>query len=224
MKHRAFLAIGSIFIALLVLAACTSNAAPSATPVAAATTPDPAAYMAKVTAAQNAYANNQFDEAITLAREAASLNPENNAAWNLLEEAVVAAAGSEYLKNLPDHRYRIKPLNFVANQVNGTQYFILDVREPDEFEAGHIEGAINIPLRQLGDNISKLPESKTAPIVVYCHTQKRATHALVVLREMGYSNVFNLAGGIVGYREWMENNPLPTPGPTATPEPEGPSC
>ncbi len=223
MKHKQLFATLAIVITLVTLAACgTTNAAPA--PQAVTATPDAAAYMSKVEAAQKAYADNQFDEAITLAREAASLNPENNAAWNLLEEAVIAAAGRDYLKNLPDRRYRIDPLNFVANQVNGTHYFIVDVREPDEFAAGHIEGAINIPLRQLGDNISKLPESKTAPIVIYCHTQKRATHALVVLREMGYSNVFNLEGGIKGYREWMENNPLPTPGPTPTNEPEGPSC
>lgn len=223
MKLKPIFTTLAIVIILLILAACgTTNAAPAPQTVTA--TPDAAAYMAKVDAAQNAYANNQFDEAITLAREAISINPGNNAAWNLLEDAIIAAAGSDYLKNLPSRRYRIDPLNFVANQVNGTHYFILDVREPDEFEAGHIEGAINIPLRQLGDNISKLPESKTAPIVIYCHTQKRATHALVVLREMGYSNVFNLEGGIVGYQEWMENNPLPTPGPTPTYEPEGPSC
>ncbi len=214
---------GSLFIVLTALVACAqTNAATPPLPMTA--TSDAAAYWGKVAAAKQAYTAGRFDEAASLAREAAGLNPADNAAWNLLEEAAVASAGDDYLKNLPAGRYRIKPLNFVANQVNGTKYFILDVREPDEFAAGHIEGAINIPLRQLGDNISRLPENKSAPMVVYCHTQKRATHVLVVLREMGYTNIYNLEGGIVGYQDWIDNNPLPTPGPTPTFEPEGPSC
>jgi len=216
--------ISGLFIVLTALAACAQTGAPPPAPLPMTATPDTAAYRNKLEAAKKAYAENNFDEAASLAREAAGINPADNTAWNLLAEAVIAAAGSEYLKNLPDRRYRIDPLNFVANQVNGTNYFILDVREPDEFAAGHIEGAINIPLRQLGDNLSKLPENKTAPMVVYCHTQKRATHVLVILRELGYTNVYNLEGGIVGYQDWVDNNPMPTPGPTPTFEPEGPSC
>ncbi|RMF40219.1 MAG: hypothetical protein D6755_13645 [Anaerolineae bacterium] len=69
-----------------------------------------------------------------------------------------------------------------------------------------------------------MPESKTTPILLYCHTQKRATHALVVLRELGYTNVWNLEGGWAAYQEWTQNNPMPTPGPTATPTEEPPSC
>lgn len=158
------------------------------------------------------------------AQEAAALIPEKPSAWNLLEEIAVAQAGDDYLNKLPQDRYRLNPLNFLANQVNGASYFIVDVREPDEYAAAHIDGAINIPLHEVIDQLAQLPESKTTPILLYCHTQKRATHALVVLRELGYTNVFNLEGGWEAYEEWTNNNPMPTPGPTPIPTEEPPSC
>ena len=190
----------------------------------ATATPDTAVYQEKLDAAEAAYQSGQYEDALSLAQEAARLNPGSNTAWNLYRQASVAAAGDAYLRNLPDHRYRKDTLHFLADQANGMNYFIIDVREPDEYAADHIENAVNIPLRSLLQDPSLLPESKTTPILLYCHTQKRATHALVVLRELGYSNVWNLEGGWAAYQEWTANNPMPTPGPTATPEPEPPSC
>jgi rhodanese-related sulfurtransferase len=188
-------------------------------------TPNSAAYWDQVRAAEVAYDRGDFATALDLARQAAILNPEPSAAWEVYRQASVAAAADDYLSHLPPSRYRIDTQHFIENQVNGMDYFIIDVREPDEFAAGHIDGAVNIPLRELGHSLDRLPEGKTMPVLVYCHTQKRATHALVVLRELGYSNVSNLIGGWAAYQEWKAANPvLPTPGPTSTPEPEPPSC
>ncbi|HHJ06992.1 MAG TPA: rhodanese-like domain-containing protein [Anaerolineae bacterium] len=228
MQKRISFLLVFIFISLMSLAACSQTAAtaPSgeAGVVAASATPDIAAYQAKMDAAQAAFSAADFEQAMALAKEAAALNPNINTPWELYREASVAAAADDYLRTLPDRRYRIDPEHFLANLANGEQYFIIDVREPDEYAQGHIENAVNIPLSDLIHNLDKLPDSKSAPILLYCHTQKRATHALVTLRELGYSNVYNLEGGIVGYNEWTADNPLPTPGPTATFEPEGPSC
>lgn len=182
------------------------------------------AYFDLLDAAESAYNNGDFAGALDLAKQAAAIDPGRPSAWNLIEQAAVAQAGETYLNNLPASRYRIDPLHFLANQVNGTRYFIIDVREPDEFAAGHIDGAVNMPLRELLAHMSELPESKTTPILVYCHTQKRATHALVILREMGYTNVWNLEGGWAAFEEWIQHNPMPTPGPTPTPTEEPPSC
>lgn len=187
-------------------------------------TPDMPTYWDTVHAAEAAYEASQFDQAIDLAQEAAAISPADSAAWDVFQEAVVAQAGDTYLRNLPDHRYRKDTLHFLADQANGMQYFIIDVREPDEYAADHIENAVNMPLRDLVQQLDQLPESKSWPILVYCHTQKRATHALVVLRELGYTNVWNLEGGWAEYEAWTAVNPMPTPGPTATPELEPPSC
>lgn len=194
------------------------------TAIATTATPDTETYLELIDSAQAAYEKSDFEEAMKLTQQAAVLIPDRPTAWNLLEEVSIARAGDTYLNKLPPDRYRIDPLHFLANQVNGTRYIIIDVREPDEYAAGHIDSAINIPLHELLDNMAELPESKTMPILLYCHTQKRATHALVVLRELGYTNVFNLEGGWEAYEEWVKNNPMPTPGPTPTPADEPPSC
>jgi len=181
-------------------------------------------YFDLVDAAEPAYADGDFAEALDMAQQAASVDPDRPSAWNLIAQAAVARAGKSYLSDLPASRYRVDPLHFLANQVNGTDYFIIDVREPDEFAAGHIEGAVNMPLHELLSHMNEFPESKTAPILIYCHTQKRATHALVILREIGYTNVWNLEGGWAAYEEWIQHNPMPTPGPTPIPTEEPPSC
>ncbi len=194
------------------------------TAVFASPTPDMPAYWDTVHAAETAYQASEFEQAMTLAQAAAAISPADSAAGDIFQAAAVAQAGDTYLRNLPDRRYRKNTEEFLADVANGTQYFVIDVREPDEFAADHIENAVNIPLRDLVQQLDQLPDSKSQPILVYCHTQKRATHALVVLRELGYTNVFNLEGGWAEFAAWTAVNPMPTPGPTVTPEPEPPSC
>jgi rhodanese-related sulfurtransferase len=80
--------------------------------------------------------------------------------------------------------------------------FILDVRELSEVEEnGHIEGAVNIPLREVADNIQYLPSFDT-PIVSYCGSGWRCTIALVALEAMGWEDVKGLKGGSFG--GWVE--------------------
>lgn len=229
MQQRAYLLGTLLLLTIISLIGCnqmdTATVAPAAeSQRVTVSTPDTAAYRAKLDEARQALENGDFEIAKNLAQAAARLNPADNTAWSVFEEAALKQTADTYLRTLPDDRYRLNAEHFLADQANGKQFFILDVREPDEFEAGHIDNAVNIPLREITQNLDQLPDGKSYPILVYCHTQKRATHALVVLRELGYTNVFNLEGGIEAYNDWTTNNPLPTPGPTATPEPEGPSC
>ncbi len=225
MMKKSWLILGVVLLASILVAGCGNAAQPQpAMAVATAASDNASDYLALLDSAQEAFSNGNFDEASNFAQQAAALSPDKPSAWKLLDEIAVARAGDKYLNELPPSRYRIDPLHFLANRVNGTTYFIIDVREPEEFAAGHIDGAVNIPLHELLDNPARLPESKTMPILLYCHTQKRATHALVVLRELGYTNVYNLEGGWAAYKDWIDNNPMPTPGPTATPTEEPPSC
>ena len=76
--------------------------------------------------------------------------------------------------------------------------FILDVREPVELEEnGHIPGAVNIPLREVADNLQYLPSFDT-PIVSYCGSGWRCTIALTMLEALGWENVKGLTGGSFG--------------------------
>ena len=70
---------------------------------------------------------------------------------------------------------------------------ILDVRSKGEFESGHIKGAINIPVDQLGNNLNKLKNHKT-PIITCCASGMRSASARSILISKGYSEVYNGGG------------------------------
>ncbi|ACO80798.1 Rhodanese-domain protein [Azotobacter vinelandii CA] len=74
---------------------------------------------------------------------------------------------------------------------------LLDVREADEFQAGHIPGALNIPRGILEFKIDNAPElsARDLGIVLYCKTSGRAALAAATLQDMGYRKVRSIAGG-----------------------------
>lgn len=73
-------------------------------------------------------------------------------------------------------------------------YQLLDVRQPKEYEAGHIAGAILVPLRELPERLSELDHAK--PLIVYCASGGRSKAAAQLLAGKDFSSVYNLAGGI----------------------------
>jgi len=77
---------------------------------------------------------------------------------------------------------------------------ILDVREPEEFTGplGHIRGAVLIPLGELAERAGQLARDR--PIVTVCRAGSRSAQATVILREAGFSDVANLAGGMLRWR------------------------
>lgn len=74
---------------------------------------------------------------------------------------------------------------------------LLDVREADEFHAGHIPGAVNIPRGLLEFKLSSTPElsARDLKIVLYCKTSGRAALAACALHDMGYLQVQSIEGG-----------------------------
>jgi rhodanese-related sulfurtransferase len=77
------------------------------------------------------------------------------------------------------------------------QTLILDVREGEEFDAGHIPSAVHAPWHDIEDRVSGI--KKTREIVVYCHSGPRAVKAAHTLEGLGYTNVKVLRGG---YADW----------------------
>jgi len=78
--------------------------------------------------------------------------------------------------------------------------FLVDVREPAEVAEGYIEGAVNIPVRDLFENLDKLP-GLDEPIVIYCGSGHRGAMALAALQALGYTDVKNLAGGTGAWKK-----------------------
>lgn len=78
---------------------------------------------------------------------------------------------------------------------DGTDHVLLDVREPAEYEEGHLKGAINIPRGVLEFKISEQVSDKNMPIIICCKTGGRAALSGEALEEMGYEKVYYLEGG-----------------------------
>lgn len=88
----------------------------------------------------------------------------------------------------------VSAVELKARLDKGDKLVLLDVREPWEFRIAKIEGAILIPLREVGNRVNELdPETET---VVLCHHGIRSKMALDYLREKGFQNLKNLAGGM----------------------------
>jgi sulfur-carrier protein adenylyltransferase/sulfurtransferase len=81
-------------------------------------------------------------------------------------------------------------------------HLFVDVREPDEWEEGHIPGAIYTGRGRLEQRIEGLVPDKDRPLVVYCSGGSRSAFAAKALSELGYENVVNLAGG---FTDWKRN-------------------
>jgi NADPH-dependent 2,4-dienoyl-CoA reductase/sulfur reductase-like enzyme/rhodanese-related sulfurtransferase len=81
---------------------------------------------------------------------------------------------------------------------NRTSFKVLDVRSSKDFEKGHIEGAINIPLGDLRERATEL--SKDEPIVVHCNKGVTGNAAQNLLINLGFTNVYNLSGGYKEYK------------------------
>ena len=77
--------------------------------------------------------------------------------------------------------------------------FLLDVREPWEYLAGHVPGARLIPLGELGERITEVPRDQ--PILAICHTGQRSLAAASYLLQLGYGDVSNVEGGTAA---WIE--------------------
>jgi molybdopterin/thiamine biosynthesis adenylyltransferase/rhodanese-related sulfurtransferase len=79
---------------------------------------------------------------------------------------------------------------------------VIDVREPDEWQDGHIPGAVHVPRAYLESRIETAATDHAQPVVVYCAGGSRSAFAAKTLEELGYENVVSLAGG---YTDWKRN-------------------
>jgi rhodanese-related sulfurtransferase len=114
-----------------------------------------------------------------------------NASLALAQDMTVADFKAEAFKNIT----QISADNAKALLDKGGVVFV-DVREPDEFKAGHILGAKNIPRGTIEWMVpKKISDDKNASIVVYCEHGSRGALATYTLVRMGYKNVKNLEGG-----------------------------
>ena len=70
----------------------------------------------------------------------------------------------------------------------------IDVRSANEFAAGHVEGAINIPHTEIGERIAEVTDNRDATLYLYCRSGRRSGIATDVLRKAGFTGAVNIGG------------------------------
>jgi adenylyltransferase/sulfurtransferase len=96
----------------------------------------------------------------------------------------------------------ITPEELKEKLENGEDIILIDVREPVEYEINRIEGSKLIPLSKLPEKVNELDQ--TREIVLYCKMGGRSARAVQLLRELGFTRVKNLAGGIDAWIEKID--------------------
>lgn len=104
----------------------------------------------------------------------------------------------------PNNTYeKITMSEGLARMEPDENYILLDVRRADEFEAGHIPGAVNLPNEEIGtEEIPSLPD-KAQTIYIYCRSGNRSKQAADKLLALGYTNLIEF-GGIIDYTGELE--------------------
>ncbi len=97
--------------------------------------------------------------------------------------------------NLLNEEYKQVNVDKVRNLVLNNA-FIVDVREKNEYNNGHIKNSINIPLSEIRGRLDEIPKDK--PVYLHCRTGQRSYNATLILQNLGYKNVINITGSFLG--------------------------
>jgi rhodanese-related sulfurtransferase len=89
-------------------------------------------------------------------------------------------------------------------QDSGERFVLIDVREPDEFAKASIEGSLQIPMRTIPSRLADLEPHRGDRIVVHCHHGGRSARVTAWLREQGFEQAQNMAGGIDAWSQQID--------------------
>jgi len=91
-------------------------------------------------------------------------------------------------------------VTMIDKNKNNPNFIILDVRTPKEYDQEHISGAMNLDFytHSFRTNLNQLDKGKT--YLVYCRSGRRSSLSLDMMRELGFSNVYNVSGGTLSWK------------------------
>lgn len=114
-------------------------------------------------------------------------------------EKIIKAAAVTFFKTIPDSYNMVSAKDvkekYVDNKDPNT--VIIDIRAAKDYAIGHVDGAINIPFKELGDKIDTIDKGKKS--IIYCYSGQSAGMALSLLRVSGYNNVWSMTSGMAGW-------------------------
>jgi len=109
------------------------------------------------------------------------------------------SGGALFLPTLQRGGARLSLLQ-ATQMLNQGKAVILDIRDQDEFAAGHIRDARHIPLKDLKSRISELDKFKSKSVIVVCSSGAQSARAASQLKSAGFTEVYSLDGGLAAWR------------------------
>lgn len=108
------------------------------------------------------------------------------------------------------HIKELMPWDVDAMRQATPELLIVDIREPDEYAAGHIQGSLLVPRGILeascdwgySDTLPALAHARTQPVVLVCRSGNRTALAALTLQHMGYEQVFSMKTGVRGWNDY----------------------
>src|SRR5881397_2946273 len=129
----------------------------------------------------------------------------------LIRSDRIPAFIATFRKAMPTYRELLQQVRAEISEVDASharelvdtgEPVIVDVREQDEWDEGHIPGAVHIPRGHLESRIERTAPDPSRPVLVYCSAGNRSAFAAKTLEELGYEDVVSLAGG---FTDWKRN-------------------
>ena len=116
--------------------------------------------------------------------------------WLWILMAVIVVAGAAFVLTRPAPTTSLPAEISVTKAYQGYNAgtYILDVRQPDEWAAGHIPNATLIPLTELAKRVNEVPADRE--VIIVCRSGNRSGQARDLLKEEGFTNVTSMAGGM----------------------------
>lgn len=108
------------------------------------------------------------------------------------------SAIDQYLHSLPADYHTLKTVSALKSLMASGNTVLIDVRQPSEYRAGHIIGAVNIPLRELDDHVSDIPSDQE--VVLYCSTGFRSAMGVMALQLQGFKHVRGFPPSLAGWQ------------------------
>ncbi len=134
--------------------------------------------------------------------------------WTFLLVVFVLFSIIFVIRNLPRLMARVpfvRPADLKERMDKGDDLLVLDVRTAPEFEGGHVRGALNLPVQDLGTRLGEINKDelealKATPVFIMCASGSRAAQAARILKNAGFSDLTVVDGG---YNKWCRQK-LPT--------------
>lgn len=113
-------------------------------------------------------------------------------------EPSIEAAVEHYLSTIPADYHAIRSVPALKRALASTDSLLVDVRSSSEYRAGHIPGAVNIPLDALGEHVADIPAERQ--VVLYCSTGYRSAMGVMALQLEGRQRAMGFPPSLAGWQ------------------------